>query len=99
MELQKVDEPQYYLRSGIEQYLVMHKNGQIIPCQDVIGKCFFIATRHFQMVHEMGDYRDYLADDKSWGYARNILFEVQGYTKKIVETDYWVLVCKIVSIL
>lgn len=98
MELQKVNEPDYYLVIHKDRYLVVRKGGKALEYDDVIGKEFFIAQGNFLFEPE----NDFLSSDLTWGFARNLLFSISGYCDK---SDYadddkkYILVCKIEAIL
>jgi len=98
MELQKVDEPEHFLRVNKDKFLVMHKNGFIQENEKMIGEHFVIAQGHFYAYPE----NNFLSSDLTWGFARNLLFSISGYCDK---SDYadddkkYTLVCKIEAVL
>lgn len=98
MELQKVNKPDYHLAIYEDRYLVVHKDGKALEYDDAIGKEFFIAQGNFLYDPQ----NDFLSNDLTWGFARNILFTVSGYCEKhpyADESRKYTLVCKIEAIL
>lgn len=101
MGLHQVAEPEYLLMVSHKNdkiFDVVKKNNIYLSPSSVIGENFMIAQGHF------GDHveKNFLSNDLTWGYARNILFTVVGYCDKMPYADEsrkYTLVCKIEAIL
>lgn len=101
-ELEKKDTPKFHLQHHQyfekKMFLVVNRSNVALIKEDAIYREFVIAQGHFHD-HPVDNF---LSDDLTWGFARNVLFTVSGYCEKYPYADEhrkYDLVCKIEAIL